>query len=406
MSAGEKRASRGPLEGVRVLEIGHYIAAPHCTMMLADQGAEVIKIEPPGGEPARKAAPFSPEGDSLYYACHNRGKRSVCLDLQSPAARPALNALLRWADIVVTNYSLAVPAKLGFDIEHLARVNERAILLHITGFGSWTEQKDHVAFDGAIQAMSGFAELTGTPDGPPLMSQVMIADHTAGAHAAYAAMCALWERQRTGVGRLVEISMLDVMTSYLSHHIPSRGVLGLSPTRQGTRSTTRFVDMFLTRDAPVYLAPITPRMWGHFAGLLGHPEWAPDPKQAPNLLTDPALKAEVMAAATVWFAERTSAEAVGLLQSGGVACGVVRDVARVYDEAVAAGARSVSFVDLAGGGAPAPVPGAAFTFLDEPAGRGRVPGVGEHTDEVLAELGLGKAQRAAVTENPSGLAAA
>jgi crotonobetainyl-CoA:carnitine CoA-transferase CaiB-like acyl-CoA transferase len=380
--------STGPLDGLHVLEIGHYIAAPHCTMMLADQGADVIKVEPPQGEPARAALPMSALGDSLYFACHNRRKRSVALDLRRPESAAALEALLAWADVIVTNYSVGVPDKLGFGYAHVQTVNPAAVMVHITGFGSTGPRASHVAFDGAIQAMSGLADLTGVQDGPPLMSQVLLADHTSGVHAAYAVMTALWERARTGRGRLVEISMLDVMTSYLSHHVPSRGVLGLSPTRQGSRSSTRYVNMFATLDAPIYLAPITPAMWRGFCRLLGRPEWAPDGPM-PNLLKDLALKSAVDEAAEAWFATRTSVEAMTALQEEGVACGAVRSVSDIYDEEVAAGSSTVAFVDLPRGGPRAPVPGPALR-LGAPGG-GRVPGLGEDTETVLRELGLGEA---------------
>ncbi|MDP3747378.1 MAG: CoA transferase [Phenylobacterium sp.] len=372
------------LAGLRVLEIGHYIAAPHCTMMLADQGADVIKLEPPEGEPARAAPPFSPHGDSYYYACHNRGKRSVALDLRSPEAREPLDALLRWADVVVTNYSAGVPEKLGFGYERLAQVNSRAVMVHITGYGAVGSRKDYVAFDGAVQAMSGFADLTGAPEGPPLMSQVLVADHAAGTHAAYAVMCAVWEQRRTGRGRKVELSMLATMTSLLSHHIPSKGALGLAPTRQGARSTTRFVDMFQTQDAPVYLAPITPVMWRAFCDLLGRPDWGDNV----NPLADPVRKAQVMETAGRWFSQRTSGQALADLQGRRIACGVVRSVSQLYEEEVALGSGVVSHVELARGGPLAPVPGPAFRMGPEPERQPRVAAVGEHTASVFAELGL------------------
>lgn len=380
--------AEGPLRGVHVLEIGHYIAVPHCTMMLADQGADVIKLEPLGGEPARKAPPFSAQGDSFYYACHNRGKRSVAIDLSHPDSGDALDALLRWADVVVTNYAAGVPEKLGFGFERLSELNPGAVMVHITGYGPDAGRKDYVAFDGAVQAMSGFADLTGTPDGPPLMSQVLVADHTAGVHAAYAAMLALWEQRTLGRGRKVEISMLETMTSLLSHHIPSRGALGLSPTRQGSRSATRFVDMFQTLDAPLYLAPITPAMWREFCGLLGRPDWAADL----NPMANPVRKAEVTAAASLWFSERTSEEAFAVLQRHRIACGVVRSVSQLYDEEVRKGSSVVSYVSLANGGAPAPVPGPAFRMAPSADRIPSVAGLGVDTAGVLGAVGFSQSQ--------------
>ena len=375
-----------PLAGVKVLEIGHYIAAPHCAMMLADQGADVIKFEPAGGEPGRKAPPYSDAGESLAFACHNRGKRSVALDLRASESREALEALLRWADIVVTNYAYGIPEKLGFGFDRLSLVNPRAPMIHITGFGQEDDRRDYLAFDPAIQAMSGFSDLTGDAEGPPTISQFFVADHAAGMVAAYAAMCALWEARATGRGRFVPVSMLEAMTSQLSYHIPTRGAAGKSPTRFA-RAPEAF-DFFPTRDAPMYLAAGTPASWRAFSQLMGRPEWAPDPKKRPNLLENPDLKAEVDAVAGAWFAARTSAEALDALQRAAIPCGAVRSVAQLYDEEVAAGSAVVSFVDLAGGGPPAPVPGPAVTFPGAPADRARVASLGEHNAAVLAELGV------------------
>ncbi|WP_293906175.1 CoA transferase [Phenylobacterium sp.] len=376
--------SPGPLDGLRVLEIGHYIAVPHWTMMLADQGAAVNKIAPLDGDPARVALPMSEHGDSLYFACHNRRKRSVAMDLRNPQARPALDALLAWADLVVTNYSVGVPEKLGFGYDHLHGVNPSAVMIHITGFGSTGSKARYLAFDGAIQAMSGFSDLTGEPGRPPMMSQFLLADHTTGVHAAYAAMAALWGRARTGEGRLVELNMLDVMTSYLSGHIPARGALGQSPTRQGTGSATRYVNMFPTLDVPIYVAPVTPGMWRAFCGLIGRPEWAASGK-VPNVLKDVELTAAANEVASAWFAHQTSAEAMDKLQAAGVVSGAARTVAQIYDEAVATGSPAVAFVDLPRGGT-APVPGPAFRLGQ--AGGGAVPGMGADTIAVLQAVGF------------------
>jgi crotonobetainyl-CoA:carnitine CoA-transferase CaiB-like acyl-CoA transferase len=388
----------GPLSGVKVLEIGHYIAAPHCAMMLADQGAEVIKLEPRGGEPGRKAPPYSEAGESLAFACHNRGKRSVELDLRRPESAEALNALLRWADIVVTNYAHGIPEKLGFGFEQLSQINPRACMVHITGFGQGDERRDYLAFDPAIQAMSGFSDLTGDADGPPTISQFFVADHAAGMVGAYAAMCALWEARASGKGRLAPVSMLEAMTSQLSYHVPSKGVAGKAPTRVA-RSPESF-DYFQTSDAPMYLAAGTPASWQAFSDLLGHPEWAPEGKR-PNLVENAELKATITALAGEWFAARTSAEAFHELQRRGVPCGVVRSVAQIYDEELAAGSSVISHVELGGGGPPVPVPGPAFAMSGAPNRTLRVASLGENTSEILAELGLA-AERIAELAGASG----
>lgn len=385
MNAEPKPAGPRPLDDVKVLEIGHYIAAPHCAMMLADQGADVIKVEPVGGEPGRKAPPFSEAGESLAFACHNRGKRSVALDLRLPESAEALDALLRWADIVVTNYAHGIPEKLGFGFEHLSQVNPRACMVHITGFGLGDERRDYLAFDPAIQAMSGFSDLTGSPDLPATISQFFVADHAAGMNGAYAAMCAVWEARRTGRGRKVAVSMLEAMTSQLSYHIPSKGVSGQAPTRQGAAPGS--LDFMQTKDAPLYIAAGTPGMWRAFCEVLGHPEWAPDPRKRPNLAEEPELKAAVLAVCAEWFGSRTSAEAFRILQQAAIPCGVVRSVSQIYDEEVAAGSGVVSYVEMAGGGPLIPVPGPAFA-MGEKLPPPKVAALGADNRAILGALGV------------------
>ncbi len=182
--------TKGPLDGVHVLEIAHFIAGPHAAMILCDHGADVIKVEPPTGEHARNAVAVDQYGNSLFFACHNRGKRAVALDLGHKDAKKVLDPLLKWADVIVTNYAAGVPDRLGFGFERLQQINPKAILVHITGYGSWSDKKKYVAFDGIIQANSGVWNLNGHPDGPPLNCQVLVGDHGTAAHAANAALCA------------------------------------------------------------------------------------------------------------------------------------------------------------------------------------------------------------------------
>jgi CoA:oxalate CoA-transferase len=373
----------GPLTGAKVLEIGHYIAGPHCAMMLADQGADVVKLEPLGGEPMRAVPPLSPNGDAYAFACHNRRKRSAALDLRRPEAREALDALLRWADIVVTNYSPGVPEKLGFGFERMSSVNPKAVMVHITGFGTSDLRKSYLAYDMAVQAMSGFAELTGAEDGPPMVSQFLLADHTVAAHSAFAATCALLERAHTGRGRKVEVSMLQTMISYLSYHVP-HAELGQTPRRTGNRFAPNFIDMIQTSDSHVYVMPITSAMRRAFAEAVGASQSADDDRTV-----DPERGEHVLEAAARWFGQRTSAEVVAVLQSVGVVCGEARSIAQLCEEERRLGSGAVTEVELPRGGLLAPVPGPALTMATGDPGAARVPDLGADTYSVLTEAGLG-----------------
>ena len=383
----------GPLQGVKVLEIGHYIAAPHCAMMLADQGADVIKLEPAGGEPGRLSPPFAENGESLAFACHNRGKRSVAIDLRDPASAPARDALLGWADILVTNYALGIPEKLGFGFEQLQAINPRASMVHITGFGVDDPRRDFLAFDPTIQAMSGFAALNAMIDGPPLASPFFMADHSVAMNAAFAAMCALWEQRVTQKGRFVSLSMMESMTSQLSYHIPAAGVKGKTV---GRGVGGGLLEMFPTQDAPVFLFPGAPGMWDALSHLLGHPEWIPEKGRKLDLAADPALAMAVVKTVRAWFAQRTSRQAFEDLQRTGIACGVARSVEQLYAEEVADGTSAIAFVELARGGGRAPVPGAAFRMMPDGTVPCRVAGLGADTRDVLGALGLDPGQIAAL----------
>lgn len=387
----------GPLDDVKVLEIGHYIAAPHCAMMLADQGADVIKLEPREGEPGRQSPPLADSGESLAFACHNRGKRSVAIDLRKPASRPALEALLRWADIVVTNYAIGVPEKLGFGFAQLQAVNPRASMVHITGYGMDDPRRDYLAFDPAIQAMSGYASLNGPAGGDPLISPFFMADHSVAMNAAYAVMCALWEQRRTGKGRFVSLSMLESMTSQLSYHVPAAGVKGEKP---GRSAKSGMLEMFPTLDAPMFILPGTPGMWEALCGILGHPEWVPEKGKKLDLAADPALAVAVLKATRAWFAGRTSRDAFAELQRAGIACGVARSVAQLYEEEVADKTTAIAFVELASGGAPVPVPGAVFRMMPNGAVPDRVASLGADTRAILGAFGLGEDKLDEILETP------
>lgn len=389
MNSEHSAAPVGPLSDVKVLEIGHYIAAPHCAMMMADQGADVIKLEPVGGEPGRQSPPLTDSGESLAFACHNRGKRSVAIDLRRPESRAALEALLRWADIVVTNYALGVPEKLGFGFAQLQAIKPGASMVHITGYGIDDPRRDYLAFDPAIQAMSGYASLNGPAGGEPLISPFFMADHSVAMNAAYAAMCALWEQRRTGKGRFVSVSMLESMTSQLSYHVPNAGVKGEKPARQANKG---MLELFQTQDSPMFILPGTPGMWEALCRVLGHPEWVPEKGRKLDLAADPALAIAVLKATRAWFAERPSKQAFAEMQRAGIACGVARSVAQLYEEEVADKTTAIAFVNLATGGDPVPVPGAVFRMLPDRVIPTHIAGLGAHTREILTQLGLGDAE--------------
>lgn len=371
------------LDGVRVLEIAHYIAGPQCCQILADHGAEVVKIEPRTGEQGRRSWPMH-EGDSLYFAANNRGKRSLTLDLAQPAGREVLRDLLRDVDVLVTNYAPGVPERLGFGFDDVHEINERAVVVHVTGFGRTGPRSGWVAYDGIVQAMSGLADMTGSPDGPPTVAGPFVADNVAALQATIGVLLGLAARGRTGVGQLVDAGMLDGLLPLLGHHVAAAAA-GLMPTRFGSELPTSFCGLYPAADGWVYLAPVTPRMWARFGAILGHPEWAEREAAEPRWRL--RHRAELNPVVTAWTQGRSTAEIVDVLQDAGVVCGPVRSVDDVLADQHVRERGMTHEVELAGGGT-VPMAGPALRLAGTPARPGdRSPELGGDDDAVLAELG-------------------
>ena len=204
--------SSPPLEGIKVLDMARYIAGPFCSMMLGDMGADVVKVERPGGEDTRHLQP-SRDGHSVYTMLYNRNKRAITINPRSDRGRELLVELAKWADVVVENYRPGTMEKMGLGYEQLHEINPRVILTSISGFGQTGPLRDRALFDAIGQAMAGVMSLTGSPDGPPTMTGTYTADHTTGLYAALGTVLALRERDRTGEGQHVDVALLDAMYS-------------------------------------------------------------------------------------------------------------------------------------------------------------------------------------------------
>jgi CoA:oxalate CoA-transferase len=321
-----------PLEGVHVLEISHYIAGPYAAMILGDLGADVYKVEPPAGENGRRALPWAEDGESLYYASYNRNKQHIALDLRNPESAESLRNLIRASDVLITNYSVGVPEKLGFGWDQIQAINPSCTMVHISGFGSRGRFSNYVAFDQIVQAISGIVDMTGEPDSPPVMNELLVADHTTALQAALGAVAALRKRDQTGVGSFLEVSMLRSLTALFGDWIPQITEQGRDLHRNGNQSRLRFGNLFCTADGYLVLAPITPNMWCELCRIIGHDEWAlPEIAVERTNILDEKLRAQVECAIEEWLVERTSEESERLLQAHGIACGGVRSVRQIID---------------------------------------------------------------------------
>ncbi|GAA1628827.1 CaiB/BaiF CoA transferase family protein [Georgenia ruanii] len=371
------------LDGIRVLDLSHYIAGPHCSLLLADHGAEVIKLEPLSGEPSRHAQPVY-DGQSLYFTSMNRNKKSLAIDLKRPEARPVVDQLVSTADLVVTNYSKGVPERLHFDYDRISKINPRIIMVQVTGFGLTGHMSDLSAFDGIIQALSGISYLTGERDGPPLKAGAYIADHAAGLHGALGALLALQHRERTGVGQLVDVSMLDSIVAMLAYE-PARAHVGMEPARSGNRSANVFATTFRTRDGYVYIAALSERMWTGLAEEVGTAELA-DPRylSAARRVED---YDSLEKAITAWTTQHSSDEIVARLQARGVPTGKVSSI----DDLLASDqlADRDMLPHVRHGDGHVPMPGrVAHMSAEVPLVPARAPGLGADTMGILTSCGF------------------
>jgi crotonobetainyl-CoA:carnitine CoA-transferase CaiB-like acyl-CoA transferase len=372
-----------PLRGTTVLELGHAIAGPHCAQILADHGADVVKVEPPAGERGRVAPPFI-DGESIYFACHNRGKRSLCLDVKQPAGLATLLSLCDQADVLVTNFTADVPKRLGWSYEVLAARNPGLVFAHITGFGVAGGNREVRAYDGVIQAMSGVPDLTGPSDGAPVLAANFPADHITGYQAAMAVLMALVGRADTGQGAFLDIAMLDSYFATLSTDI-AEVAQGRPRQRSANKVLTGFSDMYRTSDGAIYLAPLGDVSWQRFCPAIGHPEWL---ETIPYDDSIGPVRPRLEEAVAEWVAARTTDEATKHMIEAGVPCGPVRSVSDAVETATRDGRGMVDTVRTPlGGHVNVPGPPLKFGLADGERAR-QVPALGRDTVDVLRSFGI------------------
>jgi len=269
--------------GLKVLDLTRVMSGPFCTSMLADLGAEVIKIEMPGfGEEGRHFAPHI-NGESTYFALLNRGKRSVTVNLKAPEGIALIRDLAQQADVLVENFRPGVMERLGLAPSELQADNPRLIVASISGFGQSSPFADWPAFDLVIQAMSGLMSVTGERGGRPLAVGESIADVATGMFAAWGIAAALYDRERTGVGRRLEVAMLDSVFSMLLTGLSRRLFTDLPTRRVGNRHPETYpVDSFATKDGDIVLVGFSDAIFRRISEAIGKPEFADDPRFKSN----------------------------------------------------------------------------------------------------------------------------
>lgn len=269
-----------PLSGLRVLDLTAFLSGPYATQILADLGADVVKVEPPGGDASRAIPPHFIGPDSAYYHSVNRNKRSITLDLRQPAGQEVLNELADVTDVVIENFRPGVVDRLGLSYESLSARRPGVVWCSISGFGATGPYRDRPAYDMIVQALSGGMSMTGMPDEPPVRSGIPIGDLSAGMFAVIGVLAAVHERQVTGRGKFVDISMLDCQISMLTYQGAYHLLAGAEPGRQGRGhdSIPTYRAFTGSDDVDVLVTAITEPMWRSLCHELEVPELVDDPR--------------------------------------------------------------------------------------------------------------------------------
>lgn len=315
----------GPLSGILVADFSRILAGPYATMLLADMGADVIKVEGPGGDDTRTWMPPERDGESTYYLGINRGKRSIALDLRDADDRAAAQELARRADVLIENLRPGGMARFGLDHDTVAATNPGVVYASISGFGSGAGA--HVpGYDLMVQAMSGLMSLTGDPDGPPYRAGISVFDVMAGNHATIGILAALRHRDRTGEGQHVEVNLLSSALTGLVNHSSAWVASGTVPYRMGNAHPSVFpYEPLPTADDDMIVAAGNDRQFGKLCEVLGIPGVADDPRFARN--ADRTANREALRPIlTERLAQRGAVEWFELLTEAGVPCGPIQTI--------------------------------------------------------------------------------
>lgn len=378
----------GALDGLHVVDLTRYLSGPTLTMLLADLGADVVKVENlPGGDPARQSGPFH-GSESVYYLASNRNKRSIALDLRSDAGLQVLYRMIDRADVFVQNFRPGTAEQMGLGAETLQERNPRLICASISGFGSGEPGLDLPGFDQTAQAMSGLMSVTGTEETGPLRVGIAVADSATGVFAAVGVLAALHERESTGRGTIVESSLMESMLTLMSYQAQKFLSLGVVAIRDGNDHPIMFPQgTFQTGDGLLTLASGNEKMWRRLCSALGMPDVADHPDYRDNA-SRMRNRSELRCLIEMSLASRTATEWIPIINQAGVPCGPVLDLRQALTHPVTLALDMVAPVvhttlgEMNVLGQAVKVRGSEVGWL-----KTRPPLLGEQTVAVLDELG-------------------
>jgi crotonobetainyl-CoA:carnitine CoA-transferase CaiB-like acyl-CoA transferase len=381
-----------PLAGIRVLDLSRVLAGPWCTQLLADLGAEVIKVEKPGtGDDTRHWGPpwhdLRGEKVAAYFLSANRGKRSAAIDLSTEEGAALVRRLAGYSDVVVENFKAGGLARYGLDSTALREANPRLVIASITGFGQDGPYAGRAGYDYIIQAMGGLMSVTGTPDGEPggepMRVGVAVADLFTGMYAAVAIVSALYRREKSGEGALIDMALFDAQLAMLANQASNALVSGEDPPRQGnTHPNIVPYQPFAASDGKIVIAIGNDGQVARLAKLCGHPEWPADERFATNAARV-ANRDEIIPLIADCIAARSAAQWLDVLEGEGIPAGPINSVSQALADVQAQHRAMVRMI------AGTPVVGSPVRIDGERADSDLPPpALGEHTREILQELGI------------------
>jgi formyl-CoA transferase len=380
------------LEGIRVLDFGRFIAGPFCAALLADYGADVIRIDRVGGSEDRFVVPVTDSGEGALFLQVNRNKRSITLDIDSAEGREVVRRLVKTADVVVANMPPKTLQNLGLDYATLSGLNPRIIVTASTAFGSHEGAGHRVGFDGMGQAISGAVHMSGTLEAPTKL-MVPVVDFSTGLSCALGTMMALYERAQSGRGQCVEASLLQTALNLSSGALIEEAALAINRAPTGNRSPSYGPsDIFRVSDGWIIAQVIGQPLFKRWTRLVGAPELFEDPR-----FVDDAMRGEhgefLSDLMSRWCANRTRAEALRELEAAKIPAGPINSPREALEDSSIRDSGAFVWLDYPGLPNPAPIIAPPATLSrTPPTVERRPPTIGEHTNEVLAELGFDRTQ--------------
>lgn len=377
-----------PLLGIRVLDFTKVLAGPLCTQYLADFGADVVKVEPPGGDDTRKWPPFEGHDGTVFLAV-NRNKRSLSLDLKAPEGLAACRRLAAQADIVVESYGPGVATRLGVGDAALRELNPRLIYVSISGYGTRGPMKDGKGFDLIAQSFTGMLSITGEPGGAPVRSPFSPIDQGTGMNAVIGIMAALMQRGQSGLGSKLEVSLFDSAVGFLGYFMQSYWQRGTEPVRVGAGHESLCpYQAFEARDKPFILGVANDSLWRAFCDVAGVPALADDPRFASSA-SRVANRAETVATVAALVRQRTRDEWLAALDARGIPCAPLHNLGELDQHPHTAASDMILAYSHRDGHALKGVATPIRIEGERPALRSAPPALGEHSRVVLKELGYG-----------------